>query len=53
MVAADGVTYEREAITKWLRSSSKSPVTNEELVHKELNPNLALSHILCAIYGKK
>ena len=30
----DGHTYEREAIEKWFRRSSSSPLTNEKLASK-------------------
>jgi len=40
VVAADGNTYEREAIEKWLSSHSKSPVSNQELSCKTLFPSI-------------
>jgi len=42
VVAADGHTYERSAIARWLRTSDKSPMTGAVLVHKELVPNYGL-----------
>jgi len=42
VVAADGHTYERSAIARWLQTSDKSPLTGEVLVHKELVPNYML-----------
>lgn len=42
VVAADGLTYDRHAITKWLQISSRSPLTNELLAHHELVPNYLL-----------
>lgn len=42
VVAADGHTYERAAIARWLTSSDKSPLTGEILAHKELVPNYML-----------
>jgi hypothetical protein len=42
VVAADGNTYEREAIEAWLRTHDTSPMTNQQLPHKALVPNLAL-----------
>lgn len=39
MVAADGHTYEEEAIKKHLETSNKSPMTNEQLPHTFLIPN--------------
>lgn len=42
VVAADGHTYERSAIARWLRSSDKSPLTGSVLDHKNLVPNYML-----------
>ena len=42
VVAADGHTYERAAIARWLRESDKSPLTGSILPHKELVPNYVL-----------
>lgn len=42
-VAADGFTYEGEALRGWLDSGHEtSPMTNLQLAHKNLVPNLAL-----------
>ncbi|KAI9089968.1 hypothetical protein K1719_028938 [Acacia pycnantha] len=42
-VAADGFTYEAEAIRGWLDSGHEaSPMTNDRLAHSNLVPNLAL-----------
>ena len=46
MVAADGFTYEREAIMNWFQHSSRSPMTNKELDSQELKPNHAIKSIL-------
>ena len=41
--AADGYTYEAEAIKGWLEGESKtSPMTNLPLVHLKLTPDCAL-----------
>jgi hypothetical protein len=40
--AADGHTYERSEIEKWLRSSDKSPKTNVPMCSKELTHNFAM-----------
>ena len=40
--AADGVTYERAAIEDWLQRSGVSPVTNEPLPHKHLQPHMGV-----------
>ena len=42
VMAADGRTYEREAIEEWLKSSDLSPSTNEKLPHKELMENFTV-----------
>jgi len=42
VVAADGHTYERSAISRWLKTSNKSPMTGSVLFHKELVPNYGL-----------
>ena len=42
VIAADGFTYERHAIERWLRSSDRSPSTNLPLPHRGVVPNLGL-----------
>ena len=42
VVAADGHSYELEAITQWLESHSTSPLTNARLHTTVLIPNVAL-----------
>jgi hypothetical protein len=42
VVAADGHTYERSAIARWLSTSNKSPLTGSVLPHKDLVPNYML-----------
>ena len=42
VVAADGHSYEREAITKWIRSRGCSPLTKAPLSLDMLVPNLNL-----------
>ncbi len=46
VVAADGFTYEREAILSWFEHSKRSPMTNQELENQELKPNHAIKSIL-------
>lgn len=46
VIAADGSTYERSAIKKWLASHSSSPATNNQLKTKTLVPNLALRKLI-------
>ncbi|XP_065871716.1 U-box domain-containing protein 35-like [Euphorbia lathyris] len=41
-VAADGYTYDRGAIEKWLELNDKSPMTNLPLPNKNLLPNYSL-----------
>ena len=40
VTTADGFTYEREAITEWLRTKDTSPNTGAKLESKTLIPNL-------------
>jgi hypothetical protein len=42
VLAADGFTYERHAITKWIAANTKSPMTNQELDTSALFPNRIL-----------
>ncbi|KAK9809032.1 hypothetical protein WJX72_008192 [[Myrmecia] bisecta] len=46
VLAADGYTYERSAIEKWLRTSNTSPQTNMLLEDKHLRPNNSI-RIMC------
>ncbi|EOD34457.1 hypothetical protein EMIHUDRAFT_228637 [Emiliania huxleyi CCMP1516] len=39
VMAADGHSYERSAIERWLATKSTSPMTGEALVHTFLAPN--------------
>ena len=39
VVTADGQSYERDAIEKWLRKHDTSPLTGKKLGHKTLAPN--------------
>lgn len=41
-VAADGYTYDRNAIEIWLKETNISPMTRLPLAHKNLVPNYAL-----------
>lgn len=41
-VAADGFTYEGDAIREWLEYHETSPMTNLKLNHLHLTPNHAL-----------
>ena len=44
--AADGHTYERDAISKWLEKRQTSPLSNEPLPHGTLVPNRALKGLI-------
>ena len=41
-VAADGFSYERDEIAKWLIRNNTSPLTNAILTHTNLTPNHVL-----------
>lgn len=46
-IAADGFTYEEEAIRGWLESGhNTSPMTNLKLEHTNLVPNYALHNAI-------
>ena len=44
--AADGLTYERVAIRRWLAEHDRSPMTGHRLSHKDLVPNRLLRRFL-------
>ena len=46
VLAADGFTYEREAIVEWFRNSNRSPMTNEVLHDLNVKPNHAIKSML-------
>ncbi|GER40643.1 U-box domain-containing protein [Striga asiatica] len=49
-VAADGFTYEHDAIKVWVDTHSVSPVTKHKLPHKMLTPNLTnLTFTVCIV----
>jgi hypothetical protein len=52
-LAADGFTYEREAIAKWFETSDRSPMTNEVLTDFELKSNLAIKSIIKSLADPK
>jgi hypothetical protein len=39
VIAADGYTYEEDAIKEWFRTNDRSPMTNLTLANKVLTPN--------------
>lgn len=54
VVAADGHTYERYAIVRWLQTSNRSPLTGGILAHAELVPNyLLLSSFSDGVDGRE
>ncbi|EOD17969.1 hypothetical protein EMIHUDRAFT_61507, partial [Emiliania huxleyi CCMP1516] len=46
VVAADGQSYERSAIERWLATKSTSPLTSAELESKGLFPNHSLRRMI-------
>lgn len=48
VLAADGFTYERQAIEKWLSMHNTSPMTGALLAHRYLTENFALRHLIDA-----
>ena len=46
VVAADGVTYERAQIERWLLEHDTSPASGVALAHKHITPNLALRDMI-------
>lgn len=49
VICCDGHTYERKAIEQWLRSSSRSPKTNQSLPSRILIPNHAMRNSIDAM----
>lgn len=45
-IAADGFSYELEAIEQWLNTKDTSPMTNLKLEHKLLTPNQILRSLI-------
>ena len=46
VMAADGQSYERTAIERWLATKSTSPLTGGELEHPYLTPNHMLRRMI-------
>ena len=46
VTTADGFTYEREAITKWLRTKDTSPFTGTTLESRKVIPNHSLRSMI-------
>jgi hypothetical protein len=48
VVAADGLTYDRDAIELWMKTHDVSPLTNQPFVHKFLTPNTTVRKLIAA-----
>jgi hypothetical protein len=48
VLAADGHTYERQAIERWLQMHNTSPMTGAPLAHRYLTENFALRHLIAS-----
>lgn len=46
VIAADGRSYERTAILRWLQTSSRSPMTGNTLEHTNVIPNVNLKALI-------
>ena len=53
VVTCDGQTYERSAIEQWLRQSSTSPLTGQQLPHLGLAPNVVLRGLIRDLLGMR
>eukprot|EP00656_Telonema_subtile_P053491 TRINITY_DN7770_c0_g3_i1.p1 TRINITY_DN7770_c0_g3~~TRINITY_DN7770_c0_g3_i1.p1 ORF type:complete len:1209 (-),score=229.80 TRINITY_DN7770_c0_g3_i1:12-3638(-) len=51
VVAGDGNTYERSAISEWLKSNSTSPITREVIDPRSLTPNRRVKDLIGALTG--
>ncbi|CAI7907931.1 unnamed protein product [Closterium sp. NIES-53] len=48
VVAADGFTYEREHMERWMASCTLSPATGQPLAHSSLTPNHVLKNLIAS-----
>lgn len=46
VVAADGHTYDEEAIKRWFKKRKTSPMTNKAMAHCKLTPNYSLRSMI-------
>ena len=53
VIAADGYSYERAAITSWLQTSQQSPVTGQALSHKHVLRNINLKGVIMQLDGQR
>lgn len=49
----DGHTYEKSAISAWLANHNTSPLTNEPLANKQLQPNHLARQLISAFFGPR
>ncbi|CAI5474159.1 unnamed protein product [Closterium sp. Yama58-4] len=48
VVAADGFTYEREHMERWMATCTLSPATGQPLAHSSLTPNNVLRNLIAS-----
>ena len=53
VVASDGHTYEREAITQWLTQHITSPMTGHVMPNTDLTPNRILKSMIRDLVARK
>lgn len=53
VIAMDGHSYERSAITEWLERRLSSPMTNQPMPDKQLFPNIALRNAIARYIESK
>ena len=46
VIAADGHTYERQAMMSYLQQHNRSPVSQKPLASKDVTPNYAIRKLL-------
>ena len=42
MTLSDGHTYEKMHILEWIKYNNKSPMTNKNLINKNISPNILI-----------
>ena len=52
VIAADGYTYEKIALEKWLKHNSTSAVTGDILLHTRFVPNVLIKSAISANQGR-
>ena len=48
VIAADGHTYEKDALQQWLQQNTTSPVTGDFLAHTRFVPNVLIKSAIKA-----